>query len=374
MKRNFLLTTTMAITLALGACGDSSKPATQTPAPAATSSNVVMGSGDTCRFAWSHYTGWEPVYMMQSEGIAERMGAKYNVNITISPPMDYVESLTQFAAGTFDFVTSTGMDALTIPAAGGTVTDYIVAGDFSNGNDAIVVIDPAGSIQSVADLKGKEVILVEGSVSDFMLSKALDDYGLSGSDVVRKNTSDADIGSILATASDGTVAVTWNPIVLQTLEARKNDGARSVFDSSQTPGLIMDGILANDGATEACRYAVTAAWYEAVSLIPQSRSANADPAAYERMARFASGNAANSVELFDAQLGTTRMFYTPMDGISVMESQQLKDNMEFIREFAAGSGLIDSADVVGVSFPDGSVQGGSNVKLRFTSKYMNGVR
>ena len=55
----------------------------------------------------------------------------------------------------------TNMDALTIPAVGGVDTTVIIVGDFSNGNDGIVLKNGA----SVKDLKGRSVKLVEFTVS-----------------------------------------------------------------------------------------------------------------------------------------------------------------------------------------------------------------
>ena len=44
------------------------------------------------------------------------------------------------------------MDALTIPAAGGVDTTALIVGDFSNGNDGIVLKDG----KTLADIKGQQ--------------------------------------------------------------------------------------------------------------------------------------------------------------------------------------------------------------------------
>ena len=54
---------------------------------------------------------------------------------------DYVESINQYTAGGFDGCAMTNMDALTIPAVGGVDTTALIVGDFSNGNDGIVIKD-----------------------------------------------------------------------------------------------------------------------------------------------------------------------------------------------------------------------------------------
>ena len=49
------------------------------------------------------------------------------------------------------------MDALTIPAAGGVDTTALIIGDFSNGNDGIVLKKG----KTLADIKGQKINMVE---------------------------------------------------------------------------------------------------------------------------------------------------------------------------------------------------------------------
>ncbi len=69
----------------------------------------------------------------------------------------------------------TNMDALTIPAAGGVDSTALIVGDFSNGNDGIVLQERQ---DSVADpQRAQSVNLVELSVSHYLLARALDTAG-----------------------------------------------------------------------------------------------------------------------------------------------------------------------------------------------------
>ena len=72
-------------------------------------------------------------------GIVKKWADKYGITINVTQINDYVESINQYTAGKFDGVTVTNMDALTIPAAGGVDTTALIIGDFSNGNDGIVL-------------------------------------------------------------------------------------------------------------------------------------------------------------------------------------------------------------------------------------------
>ncbi|HBT59170.1 MAG TPA: lipid kinase, partial [Pseudomonas sp.] len=82
---------------------------------------------------------------------------------------DYIESINQYTVGEFDACTMTNMDALTIPAAGGVDSTALIVGDFSNGNDGIVLKGES----ELAAIKGQNVNLVELSVSHYLLARAL---------------------------------------------------------------------------------------------------------------------------------------------------------------------------------------------------------
>ena len=161
---------------------------------------------DKFNVAWSHYTGWEPWAYAEDSGILKKWADKYDIEIQLTLINDYIESINLYTTGTYDACTMTNMDALTIPAVGGIDSTALIIGDFSNGNDGIVIKN--GS--SVKDLKGREVRLVELSVSHYMLARALDMNGMSERDVTVVNTSDADIAAVYVSDENG-AAVTWNP-------------------------------------------------------------------------------------------------------------------------------------------------------------------
>src|SRR5262245_25486860 len=78
---------------------------------------------------------------------------------------------------------------------------------------------------------------------------------------------------------------------------------------------------------------------------------------------------------YKAQLRTTAMYWTPQAAVDFTKSPRLKEKMDFVRNFCFKHGLLGedakSADVVGISYPDGTVQGAKdNVKLRFSTAFM----
>src|ERR1700723_3724152 len=165
--------------------------------------------------AWSIYVGWMPWDYADRSGILKKWADRYGIKIKLTQINDYVESINQYTAGGFDACVMTNMDMLTIPAAGGVDSTALIAGDFSNGNDGVVL---KGKGKSLADIKGQKINLVELSVSHYLLVRALGSIGLRERDIKVVNTSDADI--VGAFAAPGTTAVvTWKPQLSAVLAA-----------------------------------------------------------------------------------------------------------------------------------------------------------
>jgi ABC-type nitrate/sulfonate/bicarbonate transport system substrate-binding protein len=114
------------------------------------------------KVAWSIYVGWVPWDYAASSGILKKWADKYGITIELTQINDYVESINQYTAGQYDACVMTNMDMLTIPAAGGVDSTALIIGDYSNGNDGIIL---KGTGKKLADIKGQQVNLVELSVS-----------------------------------------------------------------------------------------------------------------------------------------------------------------------------------------------------------------
>lgn len=321
----------------------------------------LAGAESKYRIAWSHYTGWEPWQLAQDSGILKKWADKYGIGIEVVLINDYMESINLYTAGQFDGCTMTNMDALTIPAVGGVDSTALIVGDFSNGNDGIVMKN--GS--SVKDLKGREVKLVELSVSHYLLVRALTLNDMTEKDLTLMNTSDSDIAAVFASDPNGAV-VTWNPPLMQ---CRNVKGAKLVFDSSKIPGEIIDLLVVRTDAPDTLKKALTGAWYDTMKLM--SGKGKKSEEAVKAMAKVAGGTEAE----FRAQLKTTNMFYQASEAAEFAKGDQLKKTMEYVRTFCFDHGLFgqgaDSKDFVGIGFPDGSVLGDkNNLKLRFNAEYM----
>jgi len=314
------------------------------------------------KVAWSIYVGWMPWGYLEDSGIMDKWADKYGIDVEIVQINDYVESINQYTAGQFDGVSATNMDTLSIPAGGGVDTTALIVGDFSNGNDAII-LKGDGDLTS---LDGMSVNLVELSVSHYLLARGLDSVGLSEADLDGViNTSDADMIAAFAT-DDVQAVVTWNPLVSSILESPE---ANKLFDSSDIAGEIIDLMVVNTDTLAAnpdFGKALVGAWYEVMGLM-----AAGDEDVLTAMAEASGTDLAG----YKAQLDSTEIFYTPADAVAFTSDAALPATMVSVADFLFDKGILGegapSADFVGIAYPDGSVTGDAgNVTFRFDTTYM----
>jgi NitT/TauT family transport system substrate-binding protein len=326
---------------------------------------AAAGQRKSFKVAWSIYVGWMPWDYASQSGILKKWADKYGIAIQLVQINDYIESINQYTAGAFDACVMANMDALTVPAAGGVDSTALIIGDYSNGNDGVVV---KGKGKKLADIKGQPVNLVQLSVSHYLLVRGLETVGLRERDVKIVNTSDADIVGAFS-ASAATAVVTWKPQLAAILAT---PSATEVFDSSRIPGEILDLMIANTATLRAnpnLGKALIGAWYETLALM-----SGTDPkaaAALTAMARASGTDLAG----FKSQLATTRLFVTPAEAQAFASSPGLVKTMDLVRTFSFAHGLLGdgakSADAVGIEFAAGKTLGNpKNIKLRFDPSYM----
>jgi NitT/TauT family transport system substrate-binding protein len=326
---------------------------------------AVAAEKNTFNVAWSIYVGWMPWDYADQSGILKKWAAKYGIKIKLTQVNDYVESINQYTAGTFDACVMTNMDMLTIPAAGGVDSTALIVGDFSNGNDGVVL---KGKGKKLEDIKGQKVNLVELSVSHYLLVRALGTVGMRERDLKIINTSDADIVAAFSTPAS-TAVVTWKP---QLSEVLASPNAQLVFDSSKIPGEIMDLMVVNSATLKAnpnLGKALVGAWYETLTVMFKADAAG--KAAQASMAK-ASGTDPNG---FSSQLATTRMFASPAQAYEFTTGEGVIKTMDLVRHFSFEHGILGrgatSVDAVGIEFPGGKTLGDAhNLKMRFDTAYV----
>src|SRR6516162_7278093 len=324
----------------------------------------------TFTVGWSVYAGWTPYHHMNKSGVLRKWADKYGITIKVQR-FDYAPSLDAFVARNIDACTMTNMEALDMPAASGVPTTAILIGDYSNGNDALLV---RNGLQ-MKDLAGKKMLLVEKTVSEYLFDRAMTLGGLR--DQIKRvrmiNTSDSDIATAFIGDANASAVVTWKPMVSQ---IAKQKGVSSLFNSSQIPGEILDLTVVRtdilnrpDGAGQKFAKALAGAWYEVMSQMTQSGAAG------DKVLTQIAEASQDTLASYKEQLSTTHMFYTPQSAVQMASSADIKKTMDLVRQFCFTHGLLGektkSADDIGIQFADGSVLGKADrVRLRFNPTFM----
>ena len=320
---------------------------------------------DEFSVCWTLYAGWMPWGYASTSGIIDKWAKKYDIAIDVVQLNDYVESINQYSVGQFDGCAMTNMDALTIPAAGGVDSTTLIISDYSNGNDGLLI---KGEGKTLADIKGMTVNLVELSVSHYFLARALETAGLTERDIKVVNTSDADIVAAFSTP-DVKAAATWNPMLAEMVVLPK---VSQVFDSSKIPGEILDMMVVNTQVLKdnpAFGKALTGAWFEIMALMQAGTAQSTE--ALSEMASMAGTDLSG----YQAQLATTKLFYTPQEALELVLSPMLPQSMSKVARFSYDHGILGEGasgpDAIGMSFANGVVTGDSkNIKLRFDPTYV----
>jgi len=358
MKKIFnQLSALMALTLIIAAFAMSSfisdTPGKEASAPAPKEFTVV----------WSIYAGWNPWAYANTSGIMEKWATRYGIKIKLVR-MDYMPSIEAFTTPSVDACVMTNMDCLTIPVAGGISCSAIIVGDYSNGNDALIVRNNL----TIPQLKGKNVNLVQFSVSHYMLSRALDMNSMTDDDVKIINVSDSDIGPAFIANKDQEAVVTWNPLVM---EIMKTPGVKKIFDSSQIPGEILDLMVVKTKVLKTnpeLGKALAGAWFEVMNVM--SSRTDKGKGALEEMAKVGG----SSLIEYQNQLKTTAMFYQAADAIAYTNGEDIKTNMRRVRNFCSKYELLGTgvkADDLGIRFSDGTIIGNKdNILFIYDASYM----
>jgi NitT/TauT family transport system substrate-binding protein len=319
--------------------------------------------------AWSVYAGFDPYPYMGSSGILSKWADKYGVTIKLRR-FDYAASVDAFVSKNVDACAMTNMEALDMPAAAGIDTTVTILGDFSNGND--VLMTRRGL--ALRDLSGKKVLLVEKTVSQYLLERALALNGLESIIPRLKliNTTDVDIAAAFLSESSVDAVATWKPMALQIAAAK---GVNAVFNSSQIPGEIVDLMAVRtevlqrpDGSGARFAKALSGAWYEVMSLMSST-----NPSA-QKVRKEVAIAAEDSLATFNDQIQTTNLFYSPQAAMDFVTAPAFQQKMNLVRQFCYSHGLLGdntkSVDDVAIEYPDGAVQGRHDrVRLRFETTF-----
>jgi NitT/TauT family transport system substrate-binding protein len=220
------------------------------------SAGAMPAAAETIKIAHSTWVGYGPLYIARDKGIFKKNGVDVDLVLMEDPK----ERFPTLMADKIQMIAST-VDTALLYLKKPDDFQYVVAIDDSNGGDGIVAMK---DIKTIADLKGKKVAVNEGSVSQFYLNVLLEKAGLKETDLETVNMTAGDAGGAFV-AKRVDAAVTWEPWLTK---GKATDFGHLLVDSSTTPGLITDALIAKTSWVSAHQKDVAGivkSWNEAVA-------------------------------------------------------------------------------------------------------------
>lgn len=187
---------------------------------------------DPVKIAVNTWVGFGPLYLARDKGIFQ----KHGVEVELTPMEKTSEKYSSFIAGKFDMAAG-GAGTSVIYITEPDQLQYVAGLDDSNGGDGVVA---KKEITSLADLKGKSVAVDMGGISGFYLGALVKTAGLKFSDIKIVEMASDDVGKKFIDKQFD-AGVTWEPWLSK---AKATDFSHLLIDSSATPGLLSDALIA----------------------------------------------------------------------------------------------------------------------------------
>jgi NitT/TauT family transport system substrate-binding protein len=315
--------------------------------------------------AWSEYPSWSVfgvahVYKL-IDGRAGQLGPlerKWNVDIVLKEA-EYDPCLSMYGSSQCDAVCITNMDALNPALTRPSVV--ILPTSTSYGADALIVVN---AISEIKQLRGKKVYGLAKSVSEYCFVRNLELLGEKESD---HKFSNMDPGAAAVAMQqkqkDIEAIVVWNPVVLETLNKRKD--VKVLFDSTTIPNEIIDCVVVAQAALDkpggkdfAC--AVIDTYYAVNNRIADPKTSDETLVALGE--KFSHLNLASMKKVVQQ----TKFYSTPKAGLDVLTGKDLQPIMKKVVDFCVSHEITSSAPKVGY----GTKEEASGANLRFDPSYI----
>lgn len=344
MKRRRLISLVLAFfctALVAVSCGSAGDDAASSPAG-------ESASGEPIVIGYSTWPGWWPWVIAEQEGLFEANG----VNVEMKWFDGYIESMEAFAAGQLDGNCQTLNDTISFAADSINGQVAVLVNDNSAGNDKIIV---AEDINSVEDLKGKEVAIEEGVVDDFLLTLALEEAGMSRDDVEILPLETGEAAAAFAAGQADAVGA-FPPFWSVALE---REGSKELITSNDFPGaipdlLVMSQKIINERPDDV--QAIVNTWFDILAFMEENP---------ERADEIIAERAAISTEELQELKSGTRMFTIEDNLVAFSDGEGIKHMpaaAEEMAEFMVGVGFIPEAPDLAPILDDQFVQAYANAQ------------
>lgn len=192
--------------------------------------SAPVSSSDPVKIGVVIYPGDGVFYIAQEKGLFKKYGA--NVELVSILPDNAVSLLASNEIQMLYLST----DFLPILADSGVEAKQVLAPSMSYGADGMVATK---DIQTVADLKGKDVYLGLGYPSHFLFRYVAAKNGLKSEDFKLVNLGPEDVGSSFV-GGNISAGMTWEPWLSK---AAEHVNGHVLFSSKDYPGVVVDALI-----------------------------------------------------------------------------------------------------------------------------------
>ncbi len=196
-------------------------------------------TGEVLTIGYSNEPGYWPWAVAEAEGLFAANG----LNVDLRWFESYSDSMEALATGELDGNSQTLNDTIAFAAQAAAGEVGVLVNNCSSGDDKIIATE---GIDRIRDLQGKQVLVEEGTVTDFLLTLALEDAGMSRADVEIVSTEIRTAVTDFATGTADAIG-TYSPYWMQALE---RPGSQEIISSAAYPGAIPDLLVMTQNAVE----------------------------------------------------------------------------------------------------------------------------
>jgi NitT/TauT family transport system substrate-binding protein len=221
-----------------------------------TAGAIQSAHSEPLRIRYAVWPGYGPLFFAKEKGWFE----KERIEIELIEMEEHTAAFAGLATGQVDAVLGAPPDAAAFSKPGEEPLACVLVTEESFGGDGVLATT---DIRSIADLQGKSVAFLRGSLSQYYINVLLKEAGLTEADIEVVDLTAEDAVTALQ-LQEVDAAVTWQPWLTQD---RAVEHVHLLTDNSQQPGLLVGCLITTASVFQDRKaefQALARIWFEAV--------------------------------------------------------------------------------------------------------------